>query len=65
MVVGIRQTRRATRTVIVTGTPAPAVSTLYTENAQRDPQTTMKTAERPMRRIFRAASFGVLCRFAP
>ena len=33
MVVGARQTKRATRTVMVTVVPAPAVPTLYAENA--------------------------------
>ena len=65
MVVGARQTKSATSTVMVTVVPAPAVSTLYREKAYRVAETTMKTAVRPMRRMLSAISLGVFCRFAP
>ena len=62
IVVGARQTKSATSTVMVTGTPAPAVSTLYREKVYSVAHMTIKTEVSPMRRMLSAISFGVFCR---
>ncbi len=58
MVVGMRQTRSATRTGTAIVTP------LYAAKGERVATTTIKRTVSPTRRISRAISFGVFCRFA-
>ena len=65
IVVGIRQTNRATSTVTVMGVPRPAASTLKSENGSRVTQTNRKMIVMPANRMSRAISLGVFCRLAP
>ncbi len=65
MVVGIRQTSRATSAVRLTTVPALTASTLKMEYGNRQTVTTRKTMVRATSRIVRATSLGVFCRLAP
>jgi len=65
IVVGIRQTSRATSTVIVTGEPAFAASTLNSENGSRVTVTPRKMIVSATKRMVRAISLGVFWRLAP
>ena len=65
MVVGIRQTSRATSTVMVIGEPCPAVLMLYNENGSRVMHTIKKMMVNAASRMFRAISLGVFWRLAP
>ena len=65
MVVGIRQTSRATSTVMDTGEPAPATSTLNREKGSRVTVTHRKMMVRATSRMVRAISLGVFWRLAP
>src|SRR6266542_1557849 len=65
IVVGMRQTSRATRTVTVTGFPCPACCTLYEEKGNSVAVASRKTMVRPASRMSSAISLGVFCRFAP
>ncbi len=65
MVVGIRQTSRATSTVTVIGAPRPAASALNIENGSSVTQTSRKMSVMPARRMSSAISLGVFWRFAP
>ena len=64
MVVGIRQTSRATSTVMLTGVPACATSTLNCEKGSRVAVTTRKTRVSATSRMVSAISFGVFWRLA-
>lgn len=64
MVVGIRQTSRATSTVIDTACPAPEADTAYIENGSRLATTSRNTSVRPTSRMVSASSLGVFWRRA-
>ena len=64
IVVGIRQTIRATKTVIVITEPAPAFSTLKRLNGSKVIQTRRKTIDNIANKIESAISFGVFWRLA-
>ena len=64
IVVGIRHTRRAIRTVIVTGFPLPVTATPKVENGSSVTVTTRKTMVSATSRMVSAISFGVFCRLA-
>ena len=59
IVVGIRQTSKATSTASSTTEPAPACSTAKAENGHRVTMTSRNTSVRPVSRIDRASSLGV------
>ena len=59
MVVGIRHTRRATSTVIVTGMPWLATATLKDENGSRVAVASRNTSVSAISRMVSAISFGV------
>ena len=65
IVVGMRHTRSATRTVMVIGLPCPDAFTLKTEKGKSVTTTSRKMSDSAARRIPRAISFGVFCLFAP
>src|SRR5579864_75062 len=65
IVVGMRQTRSATSTVIVTGVPRPATPTLNTEYGSSVAQTIKNRIVNPASRMLRAISLGVFWRRAP
>jgi hypothetical protein len=65
IVVGMRQTSSATSTVIVTGVPALATSTLYSEKGRSVTVASRNTSVIATSRMVSAISFGVFCRFAP
>ena len=65
MVVGIRHTSSAISTVIVTGVPALAASTLNSENGSSVTVTSRNTIVSATSRMVSAISFGVFCRLAP
>src|ERR1700692_3143467 len=65
MVVGMRQPRRATSTVIVTGAPSLATATLNKENGSKVAVASRKTKVSAMSNMVSAISFGVFCRLAP
>ena len=64
MVVGIRQTSRATRTVTVIGVPTPAEFTLNSENGSSVAVASRKARVSATSRMVRAISFGVFWRLA-
>ncbi|KFB70574.1 MAG: hypothetical protein AW09_004338 [Candidatus Accumulibacter phosphatis] len=64
MVVGIRHTSSAMRTVMLTGEPDPATVTLNWENGSRVAVTPRKTMVNAASRMVSAISFGVFCRLA-
>ena len=49
----------------VIGVPCPAASTLNSENGSSVTHTSRKMIVMPAKRMSRAISFGVFCRFAP
>ena len=59
MVVGMRQTSKATRTVTVTGAPLPASFTLKMENGSSVTVANRNTMVSAASRILSAISFGV------
>src|SRR5262245_5592592 len=65
IVVGMRHTRSAASTVMVTGAPTPAEPTAYCENGSSVTVASRKTMVRPASRMSRAISFGVFWRLAP
>ena len=65
IVVGARQTKSAASTARPSGSPRPAAPTAYTEKGSNVAVTTRKTSVRPAKRMSRAISLGVFCRFAP
>ena len=65
MVVGIKHTKSAMSTVIVTGSPAFALSTLNIENGSNVTVTSRNTMVNATSRMVSAISFGVFWRFAP
>ena len=65
MVVGIRQTSKATSAVRLTTVPAPAAPTLKIENGNKVTVTTKNTIVKATSKIVRAISLGVLARLAP
>ena len=65
IVVGMRHTRSATSTVIVTGVPCPAAFTLKSENGSSVTVARRKMIVSAASRMSSAISFGVFCRLAP
>ncbi len=65
MVVGMRQTSRATSTVTDTTVPVPLAPTAYSEKGSSVTTTSRKTRVRPTSRMVSASSLGVFWRLAP
>ena len=65
IVVGIRQTSNATRTVMVIGVPCPAASTLYSENGRSVMHTIKKMIVKAGQQDIQCDFIGCFLRFAP